>query len=144
MLFGIKLFFRQFRIHAQSVDQNIAHFFFFIRLCIYRTESLKCHFRCRYGKHVFPRSDLHRSRLIFCRLHPACGKPFPDQLIQTELISGERLFQRSRCHGNVRRSDCLMRVLYLLLSLFICFSCCCILCAVILCDVRSRRCICFL
>ena len=43
--------------------------FFFIRLCIYRTESLKCHFRCRYGKHVFSRSDLHRSRLIFCRLH---------------------------------------------------------------------------
>ena len=63
-----------------------------------------------------------RRSLISYRLHTACHKPFPDQLIEAELISGERIFQHSGSTPHIRRADRLVGVLDLTGRLLSCSS----------------------
>ena len=111
MLLRLQFLFRKLRIHAQTAHKHIALFLLLVRLCVDRTESIEQELGRGYRKAVFSRSDLHRSRLVSRRSHPAGGKTLPDQLVQAELISRERIFQRRRCSCNIRRPDRLMRIL---------------------------------
>ena len=144
MLFFFQCFFRQHRVHAQTVDQHIALFFFLVRFGINRTESLERHAGRRHRKQIISRRDLHGSRLKSCRLHPACRKPFPDQLVQPELVSRQRVFKSRRCSCNIRRTDRLVGILDLLLGLFLRTSCRYIIAAIRLRNISSCRSICFL
>ena len=114
VLFRIKFLFCQHRIHTQISYKHIALFFFFVGLCVYRAETVKQQLGCRHSKAVFIRADLHRSRLVSRRIHAACSKTFPDQLIQPELVSRQRVFQRCRRPCYICRTDCLVRILYFL------------------------------
>ena len=94
--------------------KNITFLFFFISFCIDRSKPVKYTSWCRNRKTILPGCNLNRSRFILRRHHTACRKTFPYQLIQTELISCERFFDRSRSSADIRRTDRLMCILYFL------------------------------
>ena len=93
---------------------------------------------------ICSRANFYRSRFKFRRLHPACCKPLPDQLIQTKLISCQRFFHRSRCPAKICRSNRLMGILNLFLRSFLLFSLCHKILSINFSDIFSCRCICLI
>ena len=89
MLLCLKTVFGKSGLLIQPLQQHIVFFFLFVCFCIYAAESFKYHSGRRHAEPVLSGRDPHRGRLIFCRLHPACHKPLPYQLIQggTDLCS---------------------------------------------------------
>ena len=67
-----------------------------------------------------------------------------DQLIQTELISGKRFFDRDWRSGNISRTDCFMRILNLLVFFYHLSTCRNIVFSILFTNVGSRCFICFL
>ena len=59
--------------------------------------------------------------MVFCIRHTTGRKPFPDQLIQTELISGQRILNGSRKSSDIRRTNGFVGILDLFVSFF--FGC---------------------
>ena len=51
-------------------------------------------------KPVFSSTDGNRCRLIYCRCHTACRKTVPDQLIQPEQISAQRILHYAPENGS--------------------------------------------
>ena len=69
-------------------------FFLLFIICfrIGQHKSVKSYFGSRNAECIISRRNVNGCCLILCVCHTACGKSFPDQLIQTELISCERFF----------------------------------------------------
>ena len=63
--------------------------------------------------------DPDLGRLIPGRSHAACHEPFPDQLIEAELVPGERILDLDRQAGHVCRADRLMGILNFCVLLFL-------------------------
>ena len=139
VLLLFKILFCQDGLFIQSFEQDIVLCLFFIRLYINGTESVKCDFGCCNGKPVIARVNLDGSRLKSRRLHLARRKAFPDQLIQAELVSRKRLFERSRCSGNIRRTDCLVGILNIFSPVLFLFCVRYIFCTVNRGDIFSRK-----
>ena len=57
--------------------------------------------------------------MVFCICHAACGKSFPDQLIETELVSGHGLLHFYRKSADIGRTDGLMCILDLTVRCFL-------------------------
>ena len=64
-----------------------------------------------------------RGSLIYGGLHTAGGKPLPNQLVQTELISCQGFFHQNRSQGNICGTDCLVGVLNFSAALLGCLLC---------------------
>ena len=62
--------------------------------------------------------DLNGGGFIFGCLHPAGRKPFPDQLIKPQLVSGKGFLDLYRDPADIRRPDRLMGVLDFLSGFF--------------------------
>ncbi len=101
----------------QSAYQHVAFFLFLVRFHIYGAEAFKCHPGRGDGKDILSCPDPDRSGLESGRLHPACRKPLPDQLVQPELVPGQGILQGCRSPCDIRRTDGFMGILDLLLGL---------------------------
>ncbi len=101
----------------QSAYQHVAFFLFLVRFHIYGAEAFKCHPGRGDGKDILSCPDPDRSGLEPCRLHPACRKTLPDQLVQPELVPGQGILQGCRSPCDIRRTDGFMGILDLLLGL---------------------------
>ena len=112
MLGRIQLLQSQLRSFFQLAD-GPAFFFLIIRFHIHGHKTVKGKAGCRRGEYLAACTDPHRCRLIYRWLHAAGGKALPDQLIQAEQISLERLLHDHRGEADVRRPDRLMGILYL-------------------------------
>ena len=55
--------------------------------------------------------NFYRCGLIFSRMHSACHKSLPYQLVQAELISRKRFFYLGRCQIHISRADGFMCIL---------------------------------
>ena len=60
---------------------------------------------------VLARGNGDTRRLITRCRHAARDKTFPDQLVETELFSGQRILHHGRCARDIGRADRLVRVL---------------------------------
>ena len=132
------------RLFIQTFDQKLVLCFFFLFLDVYCHKSVKFQLGSRYGKVILPSLDLHGGGLILGRLHAACGKPLPDQLIQPVLVSAERLLDGQRRPGNIGRADGFMGILDIFLFISGGFCRGCVLCAVLPGNVLSGCRVCFL
>ena len=83
--------------------------------------------------------DFYGCGLISGRRHAACRKPFPDQLIEPELISGKGILKLCRCRVKAGGADRLMGILDFLPSLFALGGHSRILVSVVLCDELFRH-----
>ena len=96
-----------------QLREDLIFLFLLIRLDIDRHEAVKFQSGRCHRKFISARHDLNRGRLIDSCRHPARGKPLPDQLVKTELISRKRFLHLDRCQRKIRRTDRLVRILNL-------------------------------
>ncbi len=129
---------RQLRIFGDPFHQRIV-FFLFVLLHIDAHKAVKLHLGCRHGKPLSRGIYLHGSRLVDSLRHPACHKPLPDQLIQSELVSGKRFLDLQRNPGDIGRTDRLVGILDLLSALLFLAGLRCVLCPVFLPDKSAGR-----
>ena len=90
-------------------------------------------------KPVFSSTDGNRCRLIYCRCHTTCRKTVPDQLIQPEQISAQRILDYGRRTVQIRWTDCFMGILDFC-SVFLCIYAATHIIGTIICTNVLRRC----
>ena len=113
MLFTVKALPGKLCVFIQTAQHLIPFCFFILFLCINTHKTVKFHFGSCYRETISVCIDLYRSCLINCRCHSACGKTLPDQLIQPELFTRQRILDLGRNSLDIRRADRFMRILNL-------------------------------
>ena len=89
MLLLIKMVERKLAVFIQSA-QRFVFFFRLIRADIDRHITVKYAVGRGQRKDMLPCGNLHRCRLIDRLAHLACHIPPPDQLVELELVAGQR------------------------------------------------------
>ena len=143
MLFRFQ--FSKLQLHSllKTLTEYIAFLIIFF-LHVHRHKSVKYDLGGSNRKSILSCTDFYWCCFIFCCRHTACCKAFPDQLIQTELISGKRFFDHDWRSGNISRTDCFMRILNLLVFFYHLSTCRNIVFSILFTNIGSRCFICFL
>ena len=134
VLLRIHLFQCQLRSCLQAPDSGVFLFLFLIRIGVNGHETIKCQTGGSCCKEILSCIDPCGNCLIDGRLHAACHKAFPDQLIQAEQISWQGFFYHYRCIRHIGRTDGLVRILCLAVFILRRVPACGIFCAVLLLD----------
>ena len=123
MLLTVKALPGKLCMFIQTAQQLIPFCLFILFLRINTHKTVKFHLGSCYRETISVCIDLYRGCLINCRCHSACGKTLPDQLIQSELFTRQRILDLRRNPLDIRRADRFMRILdlfaFLLLGMHI-------------------------